>query len=89
MKKILFSIICILCLTGCTNNNYTESKNSTIPDPEKVEYGSTALSGQFEYVEVDGHTYLFYSAYGRSAMAHSGTCPCNPNSNVVNKRGND
>lgn len=65
MKKILFSIVCILCLTGCTNdNNYIESKNSTVPDPEKVEYGSTGLCGQFKYVKVDGHTYLFYSAYG-------------------------
>lgn len=85
MKKILFVIIGLLCLFSCTSNNsYTKHKNS-MPEPKEIDYGEEDRPGQFQYIKIDGHIYLFYYSAYRSAMAHSGTCPCN-NSNKIEEK---
>lgn len=82
MKKILFIITGLLLLSSCLDNDTMTSENvQKKPEVIKVSPNGIIDDGIFEYIEIDGHTYLIYNDYYRGGLAHSGTCPCNPNHN--------
>lgn len=82
MKKILFIVIGFLCLSSCIDND-TEISEDVQKKPQLIKISPNSLidGGVFEYVEIDGHTYLIYGNYSQGGITHSGTCPCNPNHN--------
>ena len=86
MKKILFIVIGFLCLSSCIDNK-TEISEDVQKKPQLIKISSNSLidGGVFEYVEIDGHTYLMYGNYSQGGITHSGTCPCN-NSNKVEEK---
>ena len=86
MKKILFIAIGFLCLSSCIDND-TETSEDVQKKPRVIKISPNSLidGGVFEYVEIDGHTYLIYNDYYRGGITHSGTCPCN-NSNKIEEK---
>ena len=95
MKKILFGIICILCLVSCEDGSKTRVDKSKETGELTVtvgSYSSKPESSTFKVIWMEGHKYVVMSSRldsRISGLTHAGSCPCNPNSNVVNKRGND
>ena len=95
MKKILFGIICILCLVSCEDGSKTQVDKSKETGELTVtvgDYSSKPEGSNFKVIWMEGHKYVVMSSRldsRISGLTHAGSCPCNPNSNVVNKRGND
>lgn len=95
MKKILFGIICILCLVSCEDGSKTRVDKSKETEELTVtvgSYSSKPESSTFKVIWIEGHKYVVMSSRldsRISGLTHAGSCPCNLNSNVVNKRGND
>ena len=86
MKKILFIIAGLLLLSSCIDNDIETSENvQKKPRVIKISPNSLIDGGVFEYVEIDGHTYLIYNDYYRGGITHSGICPCN-NSNKIEEK---
>ena len=95
MKKILFGIVCILCLVSCEDGSKTRVDKSKETEELTVtvgDYSSKPESSTFKVIWMEGHKYVVMSSRidsRISGLTHAGSCPCNPNSNVANKRGND
>lgn len=86
MKKALFIIAGLLLLSSCLDND-TMTSEDVQKKPQVIKISSNSLidGGIFEYVEIDGHTYLMYDGYSQGGITHSGTCPCN-NSNKIEEK---
>ena len=95
MKKILFIVIGFLCLAGCEDGSKTRVDKSKETEELTVtvgSYSSKPESSTFKVIWMEGHKYVVMSSRidsRISGLTHAGSCPCNPNSNVANKRGND
>lgn len=87
MKKILFGIICILCLVSCEDGSKTRVDKSKETEELTVtvgSYSSKPESSTFKVIWIEGHKYVVMSSRldsRISGLTHAGSCPCNPNHN--------
>ena len=87
MKKILFGIICILCLISCEDGSKTRVDKSKETEELTVtvgSYSSKPESSTFKVIWMEGHKYVIMSSRldsRISGLTHAGSCPCNPNHN--------
>jgi hypothetical protein len=87
MKKILFGIICILCLVSCEDGSKTRVDKSKETEELTVtvgSYSSKPESSTFKVIWMEGHKYVVMSSRldsRISGLTHAGSCPCNPNHN--------
>lgn len=82
MKKILFSIICILCLVSCEDGSKTRVDKSKETEELTVtvgSYSSKPESSTFKVIWMEGHKYVVMSSRldsRISGLTHAGSCPC-------------
>lgn len=80
MKKILFSIICILCLVSCEDGSKTRIDKSKEAEELTVtvgSYSSKPASSTFKVIWIEGHKYVVMtSRLDVSGLTHAGSCPC-------------
>lgn len=87
MKKILFGIICILCLASCEDGSKTrvdKSKETGELTVTAGDYSSKPEGSNFKVIWMEGHKYVVMSSRldsRISGLTHAGSCPCNPNHN--------
>lgn len=82
MKKILFGIICILCLISCEDGSKTRVDKSKETEELTVtvgSYSSKPESSTFKVIWMEGHKYVVMSSRldsRISGLTHAGSCPC-------------
>ena len=82
MKKILFGIICILCLVSCEDGSKTRIDKSKETEELTVtvgSYSSKPESSTFKVIWMEGHKYVIMSSRldsRISGLTHAGSCPC-------------
>ncbi len=82
MKKILFGIICILCLVSCEDGSKTRVDKSKETEELTVtvgSYSSKPESSTFKVIWMEGHKYVVMSSRldsRISGLTHAGSCPC-------------
>lgn len=82
MKKILFGIICILCLVSCEDGSKTQVDKSKEIEELTVtvgDYSSKPEGSNFKVIWMEGHKYIVMSSRldsRISGLTHAGSCPC-------------